>query len=131
MIFKNVGGAVFFGAATLLAGCQSTHVDQMTSLEQNVLIVQGDLNIAGDPTATDHLYVPPSDIGLIELRRFPTEADVCVVVGENELTVAYLDDSAMLIGCPIHEAGAISDRIKDGGRRVGDVSGWVLISIPA
>ncbi|MDG1431479.1 MAG: hypothetical protein P8Q23_07915 [Paracoccaceae bacterium] len=52
------------------------------------------------------------------------------MVSENELTIAYLDDSSILIGCPIHEAGAIRDRVKEGGVRAGDVSGWVLISMP-
>ena len=128
MISKSVLRAVFVGAATFLAGCQMTTVEQMTSVEQTVVVVQGDLNM-GDPTATDDLYLPATSIGLIEVRRYPSAEDVCIVVGENDLTREYLDDSATLIGCPVHEAGAIQDRVKDGGQRVGDVSGWVLISM--
>lgn len=128
MIVENFGRAVFVGAVLGLAGCQTTNVDNLYSVEQNVLVVQGDLNV-GDPLSTEHLYLPPEDIGLIVVRQYPTQEDVCVVVGENDLTRDYLDDAAILIACPVHEAGAIQLRIKEGGRRVGDASGWVLISM--
>lgn len=129
MSSKTIHCAVFGGAVLGLAGCQTTTVENMTSLKQNVLIVQGDINM-GDPLATDHFYLPAKTIGLIEVRRYPTSEDVCIVVGENDLTRDYLDHTATLIGCPVHEAGAVQDRVKEGGQRVGDVSGWILISMP-
>jgi len=76
------------------------------------------------------VYSPPEDSGLVPVRPYPTSADVCQVVGENEMTQAYLDDSATLIACPNHERGAINDRLSEGGQIVGPARKWTLISIP-
>ncbi|MEP1355319.1 MAG: hypothetical protein ABJX32_04910 [Tateyamaria sp.] len=75
-------------------------------------------------------YTPPEDVGLIDVRPYPNAGDVCVVIGENELTQDYLDDSATLIGCPTQERGAISDRISDGGITLETIGDWVLLSVP-
>lgn len=75
-------------------------------------------------------YTPPEDSGLIGVRPYPNADDVCVVIGENELTQDYLDDSATLIGCPTQERGAISDRISDGGITLETIGDWVLLSVP-
>lgn len=75
-------------------------------------------------------YTPPEESGLINVRPFPNEGDVCVVVGENDLTREYLDDSATLIGCPTHERGAIADRVAQGAITLDRVGKWVLLSVP-
>jgi hypothetical protein len=75
-------------------------------------------------------YSPPEESGLLAVRPFPTDSDICQVIGENDLTAQYLDDSATLIGCPKSEAGAIADREADGGKQVGEVGVWVLLSLP-
>lgn len=75
-------------------------------------------------------YSPPEESGLVAVRPFPAEDDVCRVIGENDLTSQYLDDSATLVGCPKSEAGAIADREAEGGRQVGVVGAWVLLSVP-
>lgn len=75
-------------------------------------------------------YTPPEDSGLIGVRPYPNADDVCVVIGENELTQEYLDDSATLIGCPTQETGAISDRISEGGITLETIGDWVLLSVP-
>ena len=75
-------------------------------------------------------YSPPEDSGLISVRPYPDAEDVCQVIGENELTNQYLDDSATLVGCPLHEAGAIKDLDLEGGEIVDLVGNWVLISVP-
>lgn len=75
-------------------------------------------------------YTPPEASGLVGVRAFPAEGDVCQVIGENELTTDYLDDSATLVGCPQAETGAIADRIADGGQQVAVVGDWVLLSVP-
>ncbi|MCH2164918.1 MAG: hypothetical protein MK098_09735 [Marinovum sp.] len=75
-------------------------------------------------------YSPPEDSGLIGVRPIPTAGDVCQIIGENELTAEYLDDSATLIGCPNHERGAIADRKRGGAVEVGTVGRWVLLSQP-
>lgn len=75
-------------------------------------------------------YTPPEESGLIGVRPFPNAGDVCVVIGENDLTNQYLDDSATLIGCPTHEGGAIADRVAQGAIRLDTVGKWVLFSVP-
>ncbi len=78
----------------------------------------------------DTAFSPPEESGLVGVRPFPAEGDVCQVIGENDLTNQFLDDSATLVGCPKTETGAISDRKAEGGREVGAVGKWVLLSVP-
>ncbi|MCK0169311.1 hypothetical protein MWU52_17285 [Jannaschia sp. S6380] len=75
-------------------------------------------------------YSPPEASGLVAVRPYPTDDDVCQVIGENALTVEYLDHTRTLVGCPAVETGAIADRIAEGGVRVDSAGEWVLISIP-
>jgi hypothetical protein len=79
---------------------------------------------------TEPAYSPPEASGLVGVRPYPAEGDVCQVIGENALTVEYLDDAAILVGCPESEAGAISDREAEGAQRVDQVGSWVLLSQP-
>jgi len=80
------------------------------------------------PTRYD--YTPPAESGLIGLRAYPAPADVCMVMGENDVTRAHLDDAALLIGCPKHEQGAIGDRWAEGARIVGHARHWTLMRVP-
>ena len=62
---------------------------------------------------------------------YPKAGDPCRRLGESAITVNYLDDSAMLVGCP----GAASDPaaaalIAAGGRVAGAAEGVTMISIP-
>ncbi|MFM9979229.1 MAG: hypothetical protein ACKVOP_14440 [Sphingomonadaceae bacterium] len=61
----------------------------------------------------------------------PKAGDPCRRLGESALTVEYLDDSAMLVGCPGTASGAASAAlVSGGGRVVGSAAGVTLISIP-
>ena len=97
-----------------------------------ILTVAATALIACAPQAprVDKSYGPPSASGLIAVRPYPTEIDVCQVIGENGLTADYLDHTATLIGCPAHEAGAIALRMSEGAVRVDHIGGWVLLSLP-
>ena len=75
-------------------------------------------------------YGPPEDSGLVGVRPFPAEGSPCQVIGENDLTNQFLDDSATLVGCPTAEAEAIAARTGEGGRQVGEIGEWVLFSVP-
>ena len=79
---------------------------------------------------TQARYTPPEASGLLAVRAYPAEDDICQVVGENDLTLNYLDDAALLIGCPAHELGAIADRKAAGAREVAIVGAWHLLSVP-
>jgi hypothetical protein len=85
---------------------------------------------AGAALACTPVYAPPEASGLQSGPAYPQAGDVCRVIGENALTSDYLDDSATLVGCPVHEKGAIADRRTEGGRVVDLIGDWVLISVP-
>lgn len=87
-----------------------------------------DLNYGPEPTTFS--YTEPRASGLVGIRPFPNPDDVCMVIGENALTSDLLDDSALLIGCPKHEKGAIADRKAEGAREVGNARHWMLLGVP-
>jgi ABC-type Na+ efflux pump permease subunit len=63
---------------------------------------------------------------------YPKSGDPCRRLGESALTINYLDDSAILVGC----AGADGDEAAKavmkatGGQVLGSVNGVTLITIP-
>ncbi|MEE9389594.1 MAG: hypothetical protein V3U96_13405 [Paracoccaceae bacterium] len=81
-------------------------------------------------TPVSATYTAPEASGLVAVRPYPTVNDVCQVIGESEATANFLDHTATLIGCPVHEVGAIADRMAEGAVKVGQVGSWVLLSIP-
>lgn len=75
-------------------------------------------------------YTPPEDDGLASVRPYPGPDDVCQVIGETPLVAEYLDHTSLLIGCPIHEVGAMHDRQAGGAVPVRLVGRWLLFSAP-
>jgi len=68
--------------------------------------------------------------GLVSVRPYPQPNGVCQILGESPATVDYLDHSAILIGCPDHDLGAIEDRKTEGAKIVGKVNSWTLLQLP-
>ena len=71
---------------------------------------------------------PPD--GLPVVRPYPAPGDTCHVIGESDATRDFLDDAALLIGCPSHEAEAIADRQAEGASVVALQGTWTLLSLP-
>lgn len=62
---------------------------------------------------------------------YPKPGDPCRRLGESAATVNYLDDSAILAGCPgTAEDAAAKALVAAGGRVVGAAEGVTIISIP-
>lgn len=62
---------------------------------------------------------------------YPAAGDPCRRLGESALTVNYLDDSAILVGCPGAATDAAAAAIAaSGGKVVGAAEGVTMISIP-
>lgn len=70
------------------------------------------------------------DSGLRAVRPWPGPQDVCQVIGETDATRDYLDDSALLIGCPSTEAATIAAHRASGARLLGELGAWTLLHHP-
>jgi hypothetical protein len=56
---------------------------------------------------------------------YPKSGDPCRRLGESAATADFLDDSAVLVGCPSAEAAAALP-----GKQIGVVEGISLVSVP-
>jgi hypothetical protein len=56
---------------------------------------------------------------------YPNSGDACRQLGESEATVDFLDDSAVLVGCPTKDAARAL-----GGKMVGVIDNISLVSVP-
>jgi hypothetical protein len=92
-----------------------------------ILLITGLLSACMQPVGS---YTPPEDSGLVSIRPYPETNDVCQVLGESTATEEYLDHSAILIGCPNNEVGAIRGRQSEGAKIVGRVNSWTLLQTP-
>ena len=79
-----------------------------------------------NPAANSEVNVTwPSSLKVVG-DGFPNPGDACRKIGETEVTVDFLDDSATLAGCL-----SADDAAKLGGKIVGTVDGVTLVSVPA
>ncbi|TFU03554.1 hypothetical protein EUV02_10355 [Polymorphobacter arshaanensis] len=83
------------------------------------------------PAAAPTAFVWPATLSPFG-DGFPNAGDPCRRLGESPLTASYLDDSAILVGCPgaAFDAAAASVINGKAGRVVGAAEGVTLISIP-
>lgn len=62
---------------------------------------------------------------------YPDAASDCRRLGESPATSNYLDDAAMLVGCPGGSDSAAAKALADNGAHVlGEVEGVTLLSVP-
>ncbi|QNE03933.1 hypothetical protein [Croceicoccus marinus] len=94
-------------ASVALAGCGS-----------------GNSETPGEEVATDEAPAFPAELVRVG-DGYPESGDPCVLVGESEATVDFLDDSADLVACPTRDDAAVL-----GGRNVGVIDSYHLVSVP-
>jgi|GEM_PF-1256559 len=80
--------------------------------------------------AADDAFAWPDSLRVIG-DGYPSTGDPCRRVGETAATSNYLDDSAMLVGCPGDSSSAAAIAITEGGNAhvVGVADGVTLISV--
>lgn len=63
---------------------------------------------------------------------FPDETSTCRQLGESAATANYLDDSAILVGCPGGPSDIAAKQIitTKGGRVIDGIGGVTLLSVP-
>ena len=82
------------------------------------------------PAAASAEFVWPSAFQTVG-NGYPNPGDPCRRLGESALTIDFLDDSAVLVGCPTDAPGSPSTPlISAGGSVVGTSDGVTMISIP-
>lgn len=117
---------------------QRTNIGAIATILALPLISCGKVAPAEKPASTSEVETPatvatiwPSGLNVMG-DGYPRRGDPCRRVGESAATVNYLDDSALLIGCP----GASKDEPAaaltkaTGGQVVGAVQNVTLISVP-
>ena len=107
--------------ALLLGGCGGMPTDNSTA--------DHSAPRTGATTATAFAW-PPSLVPFGD--GYPAAGNSCRRVGESAATSDYLDDSAILVGCPGRPADPAATAILSAtkGRVVAEVDGVTLISLP-
>ncbi len=86
------------------------------------------MNFGANSTTFDS--TEPSASGLSAVRPYPNPDDVCQVIRENGAIREPANDGTILIACPKHERGAISDRKNEGAEVIGHAKHWTVLAVP-
>ena len=86
------------------------------------------LGFGSEPTISS--YTEPERSRLNAIRPYPNDDDVCMTLHKDSVTDKLVSDNAVLIGCPTHEKGAISNRLGEGGTVIAHALHWSLLSVP-
>ena len=109
-----------------LTGCVTPHY--LVPADGNFVPTDGQTAYTEVPSI--NRYTEPIESGLVVSRPYPGSAHVCRVVRETTLTAPYVRKDMVLIACPKHEVGAISDRMAEGAIMAAFAKHWVLLQLP-
>ena len=82
------------------------------------------------PEPTLSFYTRPELSKLNAIRPYPNDDDLCMTLHKNSVTRKLVSDNAMLIGCPKHEKGEISNRLREGATVIAHARHWSVLSVP-
>ncbi|WP_095012685.1 hypothetical protein [Tsuneonella mangrovi] len=102
----------------LVSGALALGLSACSSAGQGNAAAQPSDNASSQAAAIPEKLAPFGD-------GYPAAGDPCRKLGESAATSNYLDDSAILVGCPSEAAAKAV-----GGKVVGNVDGIRLVSIP-
>lgn len=120
---SSPSGVITAVAFALLAGCAQADQDKAAPAEDAAPTATASSAPAASPASP---FVWPTSLRVID-DGYPDAGAPCRRIGETAATVDYLDDSADLVGCPAGDTAAIAAL---DGRRLAEVDGVVLVSIP-
>lgn len=112
-----------------LAGC-STEDAEDANFNGDGATTSGTEGKVTDAAQTTDAFVWPATLRVMG-DGYPKPGDPCRQLGETEATSNYLDDSAVLIGCPGGDSSTAASAITGRGnaRVVGEADGVTLISV--
>lgn len=82
---------------------------------------------AYDATPQTYEYTNAIDSGIRTIAPYPRHDDVCQTVDETSVPKELVKQGKVLIACPKHEMGALSDRIRQGASVVAHAKHWTLL----
>lgn len=76
---------------------------------------------------TRNTYSEAHFSNLKTIAPYPTDNDVCETVASTRTVEALVRDGYILIACPKHEKGAISDRLLEGAQVIAQARHWTIL----
>ena len=122
------GGLLALAFLSACSGDAAQDESTQGAVEQPTLAPETEPLADGAPAA----FAWPASLKVMG-TGYPEEGDACRRLGESAAVVDYLDDSAMLVGCPGEASSGAAQALvsASSAQSVGHIDGVSLFSVPA